>query len=253
MILIIVITALIPAAILGWWIYRKDSIRPEPPRMLIKAFLYGVGSTFVTLVITQLLNIVGLFTYELGSFSGAVSTALFAAALPEEMAKLLMLWLLLRNNPSYDEYFDGIVYAACVGLGFAGTENILYLVQSEDWVGTGVVRALTAVPAHFAIAVAMGYYYSKRHFGDRSRLTAACVLGVPVLIHWVYDALAFSEGIYPALSVLFDILFVLLVWRVYKSTMQRIDLLRQQDNSRLSPPPLPGNDSVTPPPLPPIQ
>ena len=60
--LLIIITALIPALILGWWIYRKDSVRPEPLRMLIQAFLYGVGSTFVTLVITQLLGIVGLFT-----------------------------------------------------------------------------------------------------------------------------------------------------------------------------------------------
>ena len=249
--LLIIITALIPALILGWWIYQKDSLRPEPLPMLIKAFLYGVGSTFVTLVITQLLGIVGLFVYDLGSFSGAVSTALFAAALPEEMAKLLMLWLLLRRNPYYDEYFDGIVYAACVGLGFAGTENILYLVQSEDWIGTGIVRGITAVPAHFAIACAMGYFYSKRHFGDRSTMTAVCVLAVPVLIHWVYDALAFSEGIYPALSVVINVLFILLIWRVYKSTMRRIDELHDRDQARMTPPPFPGNDdSMTPPPLP---
>ena len=249
--LLIIITALIPALILGWWIYQKDSLRPEPLPMLIKAFLYGVGSTFVTLVITQLLGIVGLFVYDLGSFSGAVSTALFAAALPEEMAKLLMLWLLLRRNPYYDEYFDGIVYAACVGLGFAGTENILYLVQSEDWIGTGIVRGITAVPAHFAIACAMGYFYSKRHFGDRSTVTAVCVLAVPVLIHWVYDALAFSEGIYPALSVVINVLFILLIWRVYKSTMRRIDELHDRDQARMTPPPFPGHDdSTTPPPLP---
>ena len=249
--LLIIITALIPALILGWWIYQKDSLRPEPLPMLIKAFLYGVGSTFVTLVITQLLGIVGLFVYDLGSFSGAVSTALFAAALPEEMAKLLMLWLLLRRNPYYDEYFDGIVYAACVGLGFAGTENILYLVQSEDWIGTGIVRGITAVPAHFAIACAMGYFYSKRHFGDRSTVTAVCVLAVPVLIHWVYDALAFSEGVYPALSVVINVLFILLIWRVYKSTMRRIDELHDRDQARMTPPPFPSNDdSTTPPPLP---
>lgn len=250
--LLVIITALIPAVILGWWIYQKDFLRPEPLNMLIKAFLYGVGSTFVTLVITQLLGIMGLFVYDLGSFSGAVSTALFAAALPEELAKLLMLWLLLRKNPYYDEYFDGIVYAACVGLGFAATENVLYLVQSTDWVGTGIVRGLTAVPAHFAIACAMGYFYSKRHFGDRSSITAVCVLAVPVIIHWVYDALAFSEGIAaPALSVVFNILFVLLICLVYRNTMRRISAMQQLDQSRMTPPPLPGSTgpSQTPPPF----
>ena len=249
--LLVIITALIPALILGWWIYKKDSLRPEPLRMLYKAFLYGVGSTFVTLVITSFLSMAGLMIYDLGSFAGAVGTALFAAALPEEISKLLMLWLFMRKNPYYDEYLDGIVYAACVGLGFAATENVLYLVQSTDWVGTGIIRGLTAVPAHFAIACAMGYFYSKRHFGDRSKLTAACVLAVPVVIHWVYDALAFSEGIYPALSVVINILFVLLIWWIYRSTMRRINTMQQLDQSRMTPPPLPGNDGPTlPPPFP---
>lgn len=250
--ILVIITALIPVLILGWWIYKKDSLRPEPLNMLYKAFLYGVGSTFVTLVITSFLNMAGLMVYDVGTYKGAVSTALFAAALPEECAKLLMLWLFLRNNPYYDEYLDGIVYAACVGLGFAATENVLYLLQSTDWVGTGIMRGLTAVPAHFAIACAMGYFYSKRHFGDRTTLTAACILGVPVIIHWVYDALAFSGGIAaPTLSVVINGLFILLIYIVYKRTMHRISDLQQRDQARMTPPPLPGNDSpLLPPPFP---
>ena len=250
--LLIIATALLPALLLGWWIYRKDSVRPEPPQMLFKAFFYGMGSAFLSLVITTIMGVMGIMVYDLGSYVGAVSTALFAAAVPEEIAKLTMLWIFLRKNPYYDEYFDGIVYAACVGLGFAGAENILYLLQSEDWVGTGIVRGLTAVPAHFAIACAMGYFYSKRHFGDRSNLTAACILGVPIIIHWVYDALAFSEMLAaPALSVVLNILFVLLIWRVYKSTMRRIGDLQQQDQARMTPPPVPGSHrSPMPPPLP---
>jgi len=248
--ILIVITALIPVVILGWWIYNKDSARPEPLRMLVQAFFYGVGSTFVSLLISALLALMGLMVYNLEALGGAVSTALFAAALPEEVAKLLMLWLFLRRNPYYDEYLDGIVYAACVGLGFAGAENILYLLQSEDWVGTGIMRGVTAVPAHFAIACAMGYFYSKRHFGDRSVITQFCILAVPVLIHWVYDALAFSEGILPALSVLVNILFVLLIWRVYKSTMRRIADLQQQDQARMTPPPIGDGRGTVPPPLP---
>ena len=249
--ILIIVTALLPVLILGWWIYRKDSARPEPPRMLYKAFLYGVGSTFVSLLISTFMGMMGIMVYDLGSFTGAVSTALFAAALPEEIAKLTMLWLLLRKNSYYDEYLDGIVYAACVGLGFAGAENILYLLQSDDWVGTGIVRGLTAVPAHFAIACAMGYFYSKRHFGDRSTITAVCILAVPVVIHWVYDALAFSEGIYPALSVVINILFVGLVFWIYKATMRRINTLQRIDQSRMTPPPFNGGDDMTtPPPLP---
>ncbi|MBR4828791.1 MAG: PrsW family intramembrane metalloprotease [Muribaculaceae bacterium] len=247
--LLIIATALLPVLILGWWIYKKDSLRPEPLGMLYKAFFYGVGSTFVTLVIVSFLGMLGLAVHDLGSFGGAVSTALFVAALPEESAKLLMLWLFLRKNPYYDEYIDGMVYAACVGLGFAGAENVLYLMQSENWLVTGVMRGLTAVPAHFSMACAMGYFYSKRHFGDRSRLTAFCILAVPILIHWIWDVLAFSEGIMPALSVVISILFVLLIFYLYKSTVRRITAMKRQDQARMTPPPLPGTGTSTPPPL----
>lgn len=209
--------------------------------MLFKAFLYGVGSTFVTLLFAGVLSVFGLTVLEPGSFADAATLSLFGAAIPEETAKLLMLWLFLRKNPYYDEYFDGIVYAACVGLGFAATENVLYLLQSEDWLVTGIVRGLTAVPAHFAMACAMGYFYSKRHFGDRSTLTMVCVLAVPIIIHWVYDTLAFSEGIYPTLSVLINGLFLVLIWLMYKNTMRRIASLQQIDKARMSPPPFPQN------------
>jgi len=254
MIFIIVITALLPVAILAWWIFRKDSARPEPLGQLMTALFYGVGSAFVSMLLaTPLTLMLGFDSIEqMNTIGDAISVSLLSAAIPEEVAKLTMLWLFLRKNRYYDEYLDGIVYAACVGLGFAGAENILYLLQSEDWVVTGVVRGLTAVPAHFAIACAMGYFYSKRHFGDKSNLTAACVLGVPIIIHWVYDALAFSEGIYPALSVVINILFVLLIWRVYKSTMRRISTMQQLDQQRMTPPPIPGSTTPTPmpPPLP---
>ena len=237
--ILVIITALLPALILGWWIYRKDSARPEPLKQLILAFCYGVGSVFVSLLITGVMAAAGILVVDLETFTGAVSTALLAAAVPEELAKLAMLWLFLRKCRYYDEYLDGIVYAACVGLGFAAAENVLYLLKSENWMAVGIARGLTAVPAHFAMACAMGYFYSKRHFGDRSKVTAACVIGVPIVIHWTWDALAFSGGVLPALSVVVSILFIVLVYYLYKSTVRRVNDLARQDNERMTPPPLP--------------
>ena len=239
MVFVLIATALLPVFILGWWIYRKDSMRPEPLPMLFKAFLFGVGSTLVTMILVTPLQVLGLVDNEFGSVTEAMSVALFAAAIPEETAKLIMLWLFLRNNRHYDEYLDGIVYAACVGLGFAGAENILYVLMSEDWLVVGIMRALTAVPAHFAMACAMGYFYSKRHFGDRSQLTMVCILAVPIIIHWIYDALAFSEGVLPAMSVAINIMFVALIVFMYKNTKRSIAKLQKIDKERMTPPPAP--------------
>ncbi len=248
---LIIITALIPAFILGWWIYKKDSVRPEPVSKLFLAFLYGVGSTFVTLVITQLLNIVGLFTYDLGSFSGAVSTALFAAALPEECAKLLMLWPFLRKNPYYDEYFDGIVYAAYLSLGFACVENISYVFQGSDQMLTALVRGVLAVPAHFLFAVTMGYYVSLAKFDPEHRSSHLWkAFFFPMLLHGTYDALLMVSGtlgeaygeesmvVMTTCAVLF-IVFIIFDIKLWKWGLKRIKRLqersKEQDFDRLHP------------------
>ena len=143
-ILVVLLTAIAPVAVLMWWVNRKDSSRPEPPMMLAKGFFLGLLSVFLSLGFSQIISGLGLSFIDSTSLEGQVAEAFFGAALPEETAKLIMLWLFLRRNKYYDEYFDGIVYAACVGLGFAGFENIFYLVGEEEWLSVGMVRAFVS-------------------------------------------------------------------------------------------------------------
>ena len=134
-IFLVILAALAPVAWLLWTIYRKDSAQPEPTKWLVKAFVYGIGSVFLSLAISMPTSMVlgmNIDNQVYGSFAEAVGDAFFLAAIPEEVAKLFMLWLLLRKNPFFDEHFDGIVYAVCVGLGFAAFENICYLLGGID-------------------------------------------------------------------------------------------------------------------------
>lgn len=48
------------------------------------------------------------------------------------------------------------MYAVMVSMGFAATENIIYVVQG-GYV-TGILRAFTAVPAHATFGILMGYF-----------------------------------------------------------------------------------------------
>ena len=222
--LVVLLTAIVPVVLLMWWVNRKDSARPEPKKMLVKGFLYGLVSVFLASAFSMGINELGLNFSESTSLEGQIAEAFFGAALPEETAKLIMLWLLLRRNKYYDEYFDGIVYAACVGLGFAGFENILYLVGEEDWLSVGVVRAFVSVPGHLSFAVAMGYFYSCCKFGvHKSLWTYACVLLIPVLSHWVFDALLMGAGVVTdTMSLLFVIVFSFFLRFLYNRTMRRI-------------------------------
>ena len=176
--LIIIAAALLPAILLWGYIWKMDR-KKEPTSLLIKATCYGVLICLPVAMVESMIS--GVLFGEGGptTLFGTTVDAFMVAAIPEEAFKLFALHRILKNNPYFDEHFDGIVYAVCVGLGFAGLENILYL---------------------FDFAVLMGYYYSVYHFVNRSRRTRAMILVAPVLAHGLYDALLMSAMVNAALG-----------------------------------------------------
>jgi RsiW-degrading membrane proteinase PrsW (M82 family) len=198
--LIIIAAALLPAVLLWGYIWKMDR-KKEPTSLLIKATCYGVLICLPVAMVESMIS--GVLFGEGGptTLFGTTVDAFMVAAIPEEAFKLFALHRILKNNPYFDEHFDGIVYAVCVGLGFAGLENILYLFDNaDDWLSVAFLRSLMAVPGHYAFAVLMGYYYSVYHFVNRSRRTRAMILVAPVLAHGLYDALLMSASVNAALG-----------------------------------------------------
>lgn len=233
--LFVLLAALAPVAVALWYIFKKDSAQPEPAKWLMKAFVLGVLSAFLSFV----------FSFPMGTIFGldldanvypsifsAFADAFLLAAIPEELAKLIMLWLLLRKNPHFDEKFDGIVYAVCIGMGFAGIENVMYLVNGmEDgsWIGTGIGRALFSIPGHFLFAVLMGYYYSLYYWDiDRSPKAKAMILAAPVLAHGLYDGILFSMRVHEGLATIGMLLFLYFFSKLKEKGKERIESLMNQ-------------------------
>ena len=207
--LIIILAAVLPALVIVGYIVFRDKNRREPISQVWKGVRYGVGSALLALVVgapfSVLAEMVPVLDYT-ETFWGALYGSFFMAAVPEELAKLLMLYLLLRKNPYFDERMDGIVYAVAVGMGFAGFENILYLFENEEiWGTVGAIRALFSVPGHFCFAVFMGYYYSLAHFDKKNRqeLNLFLMVAVPIVLHGVFDFLLMSlPHLHPALIIM---------------------------------------------------
>ena len=226
---LVILAALAPVAWLLWTIYRKDSAQPEPTKWLVKAFLYGAGSLFLSFAISMPMSMVLGVSIDKDTYNSlfeALEDAFLMAAVPEELAKFFLLWLLLRKNPFFDEHFDGIVYAVCVGLGFAALENIAYLFDGIDdwsWISIGVIRALFSVPGHYFYAILMGYHYSLYHFCiDRSVKTQIMILAAPILAHGLFDAILMSVQVDPSLSGLLFILFIVFFTKLKKRANKRI-------------------------------
>lgn len=215
---IILLTALLPIIVLVYYIYHKDKKSPEPTGQLVKAFLFGILSVPVSFCISIPLGIIGLYPVEATNILGSISTAFFGAAIPEEIAKFIMLWLLLRKNPYFDEKMDGIVYAVCVSLGFAALENIMYLFSNADsYLSVGIARAIFAIPGHFCFGILMGYYYSLAKFYPKTpKKNKALILVAPILVHGVYDSILFIISVTPAISGILMIVFLVFCHKMWK-------------------------------------
>ena len=208
----VIALAVLPAFILLFYTYQQDRLQREPVKNIVKAFFFGWLSVFASFLVSVPFGAMGLFPAEIQSLGDALRMAFFGAAIPEESAKLLLLWLFLRKCKDFDERMDGIVYAVCVGMGFAAFENIEYLFASGSaWITTGLGRSITAIPGHFGFAVVMGYYYSLNHF-DRYRapLAGLKMWLYPVLFHGLYDSIAMSAMVTPEMSGIISIAVLLL-------------------------------------------
>lgn len=220
----ILIAALAPVAMLLYYIYRKDEFQKEPVKEVLKAFGLGVASIFVSLMISGPLGALGLFPAEQETIWDGIAISFFGAAIPEEIAKFLLFWLFVRRSKYFDEHMDGIVYAAAVSLGFAALENIMYLFSSEDWVTTGITRALFSVPGHFFFGILMGYYYSLVRFDPLSpAINKFWVLGAPILAHGIFDSILFTAEVLPSvLALILTIVFIVFCNSLRKQASRRI-------------------------------
>lgn len=106
-----------------------DRYEPEPRSLLLLGLGWGA------LVATS----IALFVQVIDAFalgSDDITQSIITAPVTEEAAKgLFVLLLLFFRRAELDGVLDGIVYAGMVGIGFAFTENILYL--SEAYLGSG--------------------------------------------------------------------------------------------------------------------
>lgn len=172
-----------PGACIIVYIYLNDKHEKEPVGLLVKSFLYGILSIFVTFALSALLEV--FVPTDEQNLSQQAVHAFILVALVEEFSKFIFVRGILYNNPHFNEPFDGIVYSVMVGMGFATFENILYV--SDGGIETAVLRMFTAVPAHATFAILMGYFLGKAKFEHKRGFMAIVGLLAATLFHGAYD------------------------------------------------------------------
>lgn len=233
--LIMLFLALLPVVVLMGFIFWVDRRHPEPLSMIARGVLYGVFSIVLDLIVVYAFELVCPFYDTICAIPlvGSVFQAFFDAAIPEEACKLIMLWLLLRRNKEFDENIDGVVYAVCVGMGFAGLENVAYIIQDESWALVAMMRMFLSVPMHYMCAVLMGYFYGLAHFAPaRYGRYRILIFLVPMLLHGVYDSLCFLISEVDVLAIFIVLALMLLVLGMHVVCLRRIRHCRHTDEDR---------------------
>lgn len=212
---VLLFLSVLPAALLIIFIYRQDKYQKEPFKSSFKAFFGGMLSVVFTLITVRIID------YTIGLIPYLNQTVFYdsfiTAGIPEELCKFLVFMIFIWNDKNFDEYFDGIVYASFVSLGFATVENIMYVMPGG--IGTGIVRALISVPAHFLFGVILGYFLSLAKFNsDKKGRYIIIGLLIAMAAHGLFDwLLMFSDRMGGALSSFIYTFFIagdVMLWRL---------------------------------------
>lgn len=152
----------------------------------VKALIGGMVSAPLALGFAILLRQLGL-PYE--GIAGAAVHAWMGAAIPEELAKFLIVWFYIRRHPACDSAGDLFCGSILVGIGFALLENLLYLFGAGPaWLHTGLMRAVLAVPGHTIDGMMMGVFLAwwwRKAISPALAILLALVL--PIMAHGLYD------------------------------------------------------------------
>lgn len=199
---------LAPTLIIMFYIYIRDKYEKEPISLLLTGVMFGI---IITVPIVNTENFITGFMPDGGLLMEAFYTSFLVASLVEEAFKYIVLYFLTWRNKNFNEKFDGIVYAVFISLGFAGVENILYVINPElGGVKTAIARAIFSVPGHALFGVSMGFYFALSKFEPHNRnkhMISAYI--VPFLLHGIYDFILLSSIKY--MMTIF-IIFVVYLW-----------------------------------------
>ncbi|KWX63224.1 hypothetical protein ASJ79_08560 [Mycobacterium sp. NAZ190054] len=159
-----------------------DRWEPEPPRLLLFAFIWG---TSVAVVISAILQIF-LDAWLNPSVDPAATgispfTLVIGAPVTEEAAKGLFLLVMMTGvrRSEMNSLTDCLVYAGLVGAGFAWLEDILYIANGESLADSLVTAALRLVMGPFAHSLfttlfALGVWFALRQRSGPAK--AGCIL-----------------------------------------------------------------------------
>lgn len=181
---LLILLAFVPGLAIAFFFYLRDLREPEPSGLLLLNLLFGAAAFFISRGIGFLLHNF-IYTEDTGAMQQLVSAFVFVGLLGEGF-KFLFLRGMTFYNKSFNQPFDGIVYAIMVGMGYTIAENLLYVISGD--MDTAMLRMITAAPANAVFAVIMGYFLGEaKLIKSKMFLYSLLALLLAAFAHGYYD------------------------------------------------------------------
>ena len=223
---ILIIIAVLPALILLGFIYMRDRKEKPPVKLMVLLLALGAG-TIIPAAIAEFIGQLIVAQTDTDHQTMLLVLCFLVIGIVEELGKYLVTVCTTWKSREFQHSYDGVIYMVCASLGFAIMENILYV--ASGGIGTGILRAFTAIPLHCTVGVIMGALYAKgreaAYAGDRAGMIGfmAWAYIVPVFIHGLYDYLVMAASygyiseawVFLILGVMYVLsIFLIFYWRL---------------------------------------
>ncbi len=210
----------LPSILIIVFFVKSDKFK-EPPKEIIKVFFYGILITIPAYFLNTFLSQIWYET----KLSKDLISSFFTAAPVEEGLKLSILYFFVYRMKDFNEPVDGIVYGVCASLGFATLENFYYVYLLADYYETSsvtlaILRSFSAVPAHAAFGMFMGYFFMKYAFIKKGDNLLFAFL-VPFTLHGCYNLFVASNFLVALILILISWIIGLRLFSKLKTSQKR--------------------------------
>jgi RsiW-degrading membrane proteinase PrsW (M82 family) len=190
--IILFILAVAPCLGIICFMYLKNAYKPSPSKYLILSVFYGILSFLLALVLGLLVR--NYTQAKEGDLIYQIIHAMVFVGVLEEVSKFVFLRGIVYYNKHFTQPLDGIVHSVMIGMGFALAENFIYMRMGEG--GSLILRMVTAIPAHAAFAVIMGYFVGEaKVFPSSAKLFLGMGLFFAAFAHGYYDFFLLQDNI----------------------------------------------------------
>jgi RsiW-degrading membrane proteinase PrsW (M82 family) len=145
--LLLLLTATLPAIIVFFWLKSRKS--PITLPWFLTSFLAGIVSFIVAAIIQSFLD-----PHKTEAFWAAIFNIFTRIALAEEASRIIVLFFLLKaGKDRWNSIAFGAAIGLITGLGFAAIENAYYGMAN---INITLLRLFTATPLHAACGIRAG-------------------------------------------------------------------------------------------------